>query len=102
MPRSLRRGVLLQFGLGREAVAVAEDGGDGERATALQEGDLAVVLGERALDLGGVPAGGVADIGNGHVVMLAPEEGHGIEALAAAEDVARRRLALALGDHPVL
>jgi hypothetical protein len=34
--------------------------------------------------------------------MLAPEEGHGVEAFAAAEDVARRRLALALGHDPVL
>src|SRR6185295_19334488 len=28
--------------------------------------------------------------------------GHGVETLAAAQDVARRRLALALGDDPVL
>src|SRR5262245_40745138 len=34
--------------------------------------------------------------------MLAPKEGHGCELLAKAEHVERRRLALALGDHPVL
>ena len=50
----------------------------------LQEGDLAVVAGERALDLRSVPARGVADVGNRHVVVLAPEEGHGVVALAAA------------------
>ena len=49
-----------------------------------------------------VPLLRVADVVDGDVVVLAPEERHGVEALAPAEDVARRRLALAFGDHPVL
>ena len=49
------RHALLHLRLRREAVAVAEDGGDGERPAGLQEGDLAVVIRERALRFGRVP-----------------------------------------------
>ena len=49
-----------------------------------------------------VPLLGVADVAQRHVVVLAPEERHGVEALAAAEHVARGDLALPLGDDPVL
>ena len=48
-----------------------------------------------------VPVLGVADIIDRDVIMLAPEERHGVELLAAAEHVQRRGLALALGHDPV-
>src|ERR1700739_2072763 len=44
----------------------------------------------------------MSDVVDRHVVMLAPEEWHGIEALALAQHVERSDLALALGHHPVL
>src|SRR6516225_5525186 len=49
-----------------------------------------------------VPGGGMADVVDRDVVVLAPEERHRGIALAAAEQVARGRLALPLGDDPVL
>src|SRR5439155_21505648 len=49
-----------------------------------------------------VPGCGVPDVIDRHVVMLAPEERDGGVALATAEHVARDRLALPLGDDPVL
>ena len=44
----------------------------------------------------------MTDIVDRHVVVLAPEERHRVEALALPEHVARGGLALALGHHPVL
>src|SRR6516162_1777155 len=49
-----------------------------------------------------IPGGGMADIVDRDVVVLAPEERDRGIALAAAEQVARGRLALPLGDDPVL
>ena len=44
----------------------------------------------------------VADVVDRHVVVLAPEEGHGVESVTLAQDVSRRRLALTLRHDPVL
>ena len=49
-----------------------------------------------------VPRGGVADVIDRHVVVLAPEERDGSIALAPAEHVARGDLTLPLGNDPVL
>src|SRR5690348_16133761 len=49
-----------------------------------------------------IPLPGVADIVEQQVVLLGPEERNSVEALARAEHVAGRRLALALGDDPML
>src|SRR6516162_6477229 len=49
-----------------------------------------------------VPGGGMADVVDRDVVVLAPKERHHSIALAAAEQVARGRLPLPLGDDPVL
>ena len=55
---------------------------------------------QRPRDLGFVPVLGVSDIGEAEVVLFGPEERDVIEAFTPAENVARRRLALALGDDP--
>src|SRR5262245_24465152 len=44
----------------------------------------------------------MADVVDRHVVVLAPEERHGGERLAASEHGERRSLSLALGDDPML
>src|SRR6516225_7930944 len=49
-----------------------------------------------------VPGGGMADLVDRDIIVLAPEERDRGIALAAAEQVARGRLALPLGDDPVL
>ena len=45
---------------------------------------------------------GVAGVANRRVVVLASEEGHRVEPLPLAQQVAGGRLVLALGHHPVL
>src|SRR5205823_10625329 len=55
-----------------------------------------------ALDRELVPFLGVADIIDGDVVVLAPEEGDGGKLPAVPEHVERRSLSLALGNHPML
>src|SRR5262245_24995682 len=64
--------------------------------------DRAVALLELSLDLDFVPALRVADVHEGEIVLVGPEEGDGVEALTAPEDVSGRGLSLALGDDPVL
>lgn len=49
-----------------------------------------------------VPLFGVTDVIEGKIELARPEERHGVEALASAEYVPRRRLSLALGHDPVL
>jgi hypothetical protein len=49
-----------------------------------------------------IPALGVTGVSDGDVVVLTPEERDGVEALASAEEVPRRRLPLTLRDYPVL
>src|SRR4029079_12241192 len=95
-------GGLLQRALGAERVAVAADRGDSEELPAAQEADLALAGGEVADGFAGVPAVGVADVGDADIVVLAPEKGNVLEGLRPAEHAERGRLAHALGDHPVL
>ena len=64
--------------------------------------DGAVSTLQRPRDLGFVPVFGVSDIGEAEVVLFRPEEWNVIEGFTPAEDVVRRRLALALGDDPML
>src|SRR5215472_10086523 len=87
---------------GFEALAATEDGGDGERAAGLAEAERGVVAGDVALDLDLVPPLGVADIVDGDIVVLAPEEGRRGEALPASQHVSRRGLSLTLGHDPML
>ena len=61
-----------------------------------------VVLLEAAVDLDGLPALGMADVVDGDVVVLAPEEGHVGEVRTLTDDRAGHRLALPLSQHPVL
>jgi hypothetical protein len=49
-----------------------------------------------------IPGGGVADVIDRNVVMLASEERDGGVAFAPTKHVPTRGLALPLGDHPVL
>src|SRR3954447_22623818 len=44
----------------------------------------------------------MTDVIDWHVVMLAPEERHGVEPLIQSQHVACHSLTLALGNHPVL
>src|SRR4029079_1594795 len=53
-------------------------------------------------DLDAIPAFRVPDVADGDVVVLAPEERHGVKRLAIAENVAGCRLPLALGHDPML
>src|SRR4051812_33284861 len=85
-----------------EARAIASDGRDGERRLTLEEPYRRIVRVERAIDLHPVPSFGMADVPNRHVVVLAPEERHGLERLASAQYVSRGRLRLTFGDDPVL
>src|SRR4051812_33885672 len=82
--------------------AIAADCRDGERRVSLEETYRCVVRVERAIDLHPVPSLRMADVPNRHVVVLAPEERHGLEWLASAQHVARGRLRLTLGDDPML
>src|SRR4029079_7709444 len=84
-----------QFGL--ETGAVTSDRGDRDGPAFHPVSDRAVAPLEAARDLHVVPPGGVADVGDRDVVMLAPEEGHGGKRLPPPQDVACGRLPLALG-----
>ena len=65
-------------------------------------GDVASRASRRAVDVGAVPALGVADVVELHVVVLAPEERRLRERRAAAEHVEGRDAPHALRDGPVL
>src|SRR6185312_15248881 len=62
----------------------------------------AVPVVDAAIDLDLIPAFSMTYITDRQVVMHAPEEGHRIEALSAADHVARGGLSLALRDDPML
>ena len=77
------------------------DHGDRELPASTPIGNGAVSTLQRPHDIGSVPVLGVSDIGEAEIVLFGPEERHVVEAFAPAEDVVRRCLALALGDHPM-
>src|SRR6185437_5802805 len=85
-----------------EALEVAINGSDGERAAVAHIAHDAVALGDVAVDCYLVPTFGVSDVVDRNVVVLAPEERDRIESLAATEHVERGGLAMPLGDDPVL
>src|ERR1700730_18917393 len=85
-----------------EALAVAPDGCRGECPSAALKRELAVVLFDTTVQIQLVPLLGVTDVIERKVVLAGPKERHGIEPLAPAQDIPRRRLSLGLGSHPVL
>ena len=57
---------------------------------------------QTALDFHLIPAFGMPHVGNLQIVLFGPEEGDGVEFFTCAEDIARGRLALPLGDDKML
>src|SRR5581483_3932560 len=92
----------LHRALCRQALLAAEDRRDGERPAAFAIAQRHIVRARVAVLHNLVPAGGMADIIDRDVVMLAPEERHGPIGFAPAEHVAGGGLALPLGHHPML
>src|SRR5205085_9977067 len=101
LPRRGRDG-LLEREFGPQARLIARDGGDSELLAVAQIADRAVAGVQAAVDRDVGPARRVAHVRDREVVLLGPEERYGVEALGPAEQVARGRLALAFGHHPVL
>src|SRR5687768_13766497 len=99
-PARLARSLELQ--LGAEALHIPEDRGDRHRAAVLAIAHQPVPGADVADGLGAVPAFGVADVVDRHIVVPAPEERRLLVSLARSEHVHRRGLALPLGDHPML
>src|SRR6185437_15342797 len=96
------RGLPLQADLGLEALGVAKDRGDRERAPGAAHAHEPVLGPDIALDREVVPALGMADIVDRNVVVLTPEERDRIERLAPPEHVERRRLSLPFRHDPML
>src|SRR5262249_46586244 len=92
----------LHRNLSHETVAVSRDRRHGKRPPRTRVSHRAVARFERAVDPNRVPLRGMADVVDGDVVMLAPEERNRVEALAPAHDVPRGNLPLTFGDPPVL
>ena len=88
--------------LGPKRLQVAEYRSDGKHPPATFVAQQAILGVDIALDRYLVPLFRVADIVDGNVVVLAPEERHGLETFGEAEHVASGDLALAFGDHPML
>ena len=84
-----------------QSFEVATDHRDGQRPAGTLERDSAVARGELPVDSGCVEGFRMPHIGEAEIVLLGPEERDRIEALPPTEDVAGRRLSLALGHHPV-
>src|SRR5438105_13730940 len=56
---------------------------------------------ELSVELGLVEAFGVTHVRKTEVILLCPEERHGVELLPSSKDVTGCGLTLALGDHPM-
>src|SRR5271166_3497086 len=97
----LRRLVAFHAHLGFQALLVAEDRSDSERASVELETGETILAGDASLDREFVPPLRMTDVVDRDVVVLAPEERSGREYLAAAKHVERCNLALALGDDPM-
>ena len=91
----------LELDLRTKSFEIAMDHGDRELLALEPVRYGAVSTLERPRDVGPVPVFSVSDIPEAEVVLFGPEERHVVEAFAPAEDVVRRCLALALGDHPM-
>ena len=88
-----------RFGL--KVLEIPEYRGDGDHPPITLVLEQAILRLDVAFDPDPVPLRGVAAIVHRHVVMLAPEIGHGVEFQAFPQHVDRCGLALPLGDHPV-
>src|ERR1700722_16379754 len=98
----LRMRALFHRKLGPKRLQVAEYRSDGEHAPAAFVAQQAILGVDIALDRYFVPLFRMADIVDGNVVVLAPEERHRLETLGQAEHVGGGNLALAFGDDPML
>src|SRR3984885_12521141 len=87
--------------LGLETGDITIDRGDSEHAPGAFVPHQTILRADIAVDRDFVPFLGVTDIVDRHVVMLAPEERHGIEHFALPEHVARGGLALPFRHHPM-
>src|SRR5205814_1398211 len=87
---------------GDQAVSIAIDRGHRNDAADALVLHRAITCGDFTVDHELVPRLRMTHVIDWHVVMLAPEERHGIEFLPAAEHVERSGLTLTLGDDPVL
>src|SRR5262245_9880789 len=85
-----------------EILKVTIDRGEGQDAAFIAIFDETIPPLDAAVDPDLIPFFGVTDIIDRNVVVLAPEERYGVEALALPQHVARHGLALPLGDDPVL
>src|SRR5262249_51247002 len=92
----------LHLGFDRKALSIAIDRRDREPAARARVCHGTIARLERPVNRDRIPLLRVPDIVDGDVVMLAPEERHRVEPLAAAEHVARGHLALPFGDDPML
>jgi len=92
----------LQRQLCFEAFSIAGDGRNGSLRAALDKADGCIPAIQRAIDFHAVPAFGMTNVIDRHLVVLAPEERHGVEGLTPAQHVARGHLTLTLGHDPVL
>ena len=93
---------MLQLDFSFQAVTIAADRGHRRRPTIADISDRAVVGLERAVNPNLIPVFGVTGVPDRDVVMLTPEEGHGVEPFATAQHVACGDLTLTLGNDPVL
>src|SRR6266436_3457241 len=98
-PSSAHRPLHRNFSL--QARDIAIDRGNGELTPATPVVQQTILGGDIAVYGDLVPFLGVTYIVDRHVVVLAPEERHGIEDFALSQHVARGRLALAFRNHPV-
>src|SRR5476649_2743424 len=93
---------LLHRRFGFQTVQVAEQGRHRQRVAAAPETDQAVLGHKVAFDGELVPAFGMADIIDGDVIVLTPEERNSCEFFAKPQHVARGRLPLPRGHNPML
>src|SRR5207253_9091278 len=92
----------LELDFGGEAVAITPDRQHRQFAAAPPVSHRAVLRRKASIDLDPVPFRGMSDVIEQQIVLLGPKERHRVEALPRPEHIAGSRLALPLGDDPVL
>jgi hypothetical protein len=85
-----------------QAFAVAPNRRHCDSLCAALKGELAVVLFDAAFHIQIIPPLSIADVVKRKIVLVGPEKRHHVKPLATTHYVPRRRLSLALSDHPVL